>query len=50
MNMIIRPIYRKTLSSQAWEAGSIPVFRSQKKKSSKQCKTTINKALTEQPP
>lgn len=46
----MKHLQEKILSSQAWEAGSIPVFRSQKKKASKQCKTTINKALTEQPP
>ena len=44
--MIIRPIYRKTLSSQAWEAGSIPVFRSHSKTTKNNNENTDYQILT----
>ena len=46
----VRHLQTKTAPSQAWEAGSIPVFRSTLKKTFSERETFRNQALTRPPP
>ena len=46
ITMIIRTIQRSVFSSQAWEAGSIPVFRSHSKTTKNNNENTEYQTLT----